>query len=123
MRTILRILAIVLTITAVAGITYAIGQTDLISQQFGRLGESGHDGGRSRVEAGNDGFERDARPDFGGGHAAERGGGFNLSAVAEFAKTLVPITLVIGLVALFSKGNQWLKRRRKNAPPPETAVS
>ena len=115
MKTVLRILAIVLVITAVAGATWAIGQTEWATQQFGFRG--GPDGGRPRLEGDNDDdgfrppvgeFGPGGRPDFDNRFGDQgRGGGFNIFAVAGFMRTLVPLAILTTIVVLLSKGSQW----------------
>lgn len=134
MKTIGRILAILLAITAVAGATYALGQTSWFAQQF--AGGSGGDRDRIQLQDGDGSGEfgqpgfgqggRPARSDFGGeggagfeGRGHEGAGGFNVFALAEFARTLIPMALVITAVALLTKfTDSWRKRRKTAAAAP-----
>lgn len=133
MKTIGRILAILLAITAVAWATYALGQTSWFAEQFA----GGGGGDRDRIQlqdgegAGNftpPGFGqggRPARPDFGGegeggfdGRGHDGAGGFNVFALSEFARTLIPMALVITAVVLITKfGDKWRKRRKTAVAP------
>ena len=137
MKTIGRILAILLAITAVAGATYALGQTSWFAQQFAGGGGGDRDriqlqDGEGAGEFGQPGFGqggRPARPDFGGeggfeGRGHEEAGGFNLSGLSEFARTLIPMALVITAVVLITKlGDTWRKRRKTAAATPSEPLA
>ncbi len=133
MKTIGRILVILLAITAVAWATYALGQTSWFAEQV-----AGRGGDRDRIqlqdgdgsgEFGQPGFGqggRPARPDFGGeggtgfeGRGRDGASGVNLFAVAEFARTLLPMALVITAVVLITKLTDSWRKRRKTAVTPE----
>lgn len=130
MKTILRILAIVLVITAVAGATYAVGQSAWVTQQFGLRDGRGegrfeHDDDADDFRPAEGAFERDERPGFAGGFErgrGEHGGGINLFAITGFVRTLLPMTLVIGVVVSLSLSAQWIRRWRKDRAS-DTAVS
>ena len=125
MKTIWRILIILLAITAVAGITYALGQTQFFSQLQNVDGSFA--GGRP-APGDFDGdalpFERGGRPEPGEGFAGRGGerdqGGFNLFAMAAFMRTLIPIALVTLAVILTTKLATWLRtrpRKEQTEPP------
>ncbi|MFZ1397886.1 MAG: hypothetical protein WAS33_13350, partial [Candidatus Promineifilaceae bacterium] len=121
MKTILRILAIVLVITAVAGATYALGQSDWVTQQLGFT--EGRGRGEARLDDDDDGFrqpggafERGERSEFGGGFGdrdRDGRGGVNLLAITGFVRTLLPMALVIAVVVSLSLSAQWVRRWRK----------
>ena len=127
MKTIFRILAILLAITVVAGATYAIGQSGLVSQQTSLRGEEGRHLGRGQGEFGH--FDEDVdqgeRPNFGsesGDRDRDRQSlGFDAFALSSFARILLPMALVITAVVLLSMAGQWWRNRSKNRPsPPDT---
>lgn len=134
MKTVGRILAILLAVTAVAGATYALGQTSWFAEQVASRG--GDRGGFERPdgeefgELAGPGFGQDGRPerpefgDDGGspgfeGRGREGAGGFNLFALAAFARTLVPIALVTTAVVLLTKlADGWRKRGKTAVAAP-----
>lgn len=130
MKTVVRILAILVAITAVAWGTYALGQTSWFTQQFAdgpgerdRISErDGEDVGQPGL-----GLGRGNRSESGGefeGRGRDRAAGFNLLGVTEFARTLLPMALVITAVVLLSKLADTYRKRKKNAnsPPNESAA-
>ncbi len=136
MKTIGRILVILLAITAVAAATYALGQTSWFAEQF-----ASRAGDRDRIQLQDGegfgeavaGFDRGGRPDRPGfdgedagfaGRGREEAGGFDLFAVAEFARILVPLALVLTAVVLFTKlGDGWRKKRKTAVAAPGEPVN
>ncbi|MCC6606186.1 MAG: hypothetical protein IT327_23470 [Anaerolineae bacterium] len=126
MKTVGRILAILLAVTAVAGATYALGQTSWFASQVASRG--GDRGGFERPEGeefgelAGPGFGQDGRPErpeFGDGRGRDGADGFNLFALAAFARTLVPIALVTTAVVLFTKlADGWRKRGKTAVAAP-----
>ncbi len=130
MKTILRILAIILVITAVAAGTYKLGQSQWATQQLGVFGGPGREEGRPRPDGNNeDGFRPSEngvpRPDFGDGFGDRdgRGRGFNIFAAAGFVRTLLPIALVTAVVVIISLLAQRYHRRHRHTQPDDTAVT
>lgn len=129
MKTVWRISIILLAITAVASLTYALGQTQFFSQQLfagGRLED-----GRPAAGDFNGSpppFLQGERPGPGEGfglRGGERGrGSFNLFAAAEFARTLIPIMLITVAVIFITKLGDWVrKRRQKGQTGPPTNLT
>lgn len=122
MKTVGRLVLILLAITAVASATYALGQTQVVSQiAFAGDGPDGRRIVEGEFEGFGPAFERGDRPEPGAGfggrdgeHARRGDGSFNLSAVSGFAKTLIPIALVITAVILATKVIDWLRSRARN---------
>lgn len=119
MKTIWRILVIVLVITAVAGGTYIVGQSSWVTQRFGIRGggrpEHDHDDDDNGFRLAEGEFERGERPESDEGFRGEHGrGGINLSAITRFARTLVPITMVIAVVAALTWITDKVRRQRKD---------
>lgn len=129
MKTIWRILVILLVGTAVAGGTYIVGQSPWVTQRFGF-----RDGGRPErgLDNDDDGFRPDqgdfqpgARPESNEGFRGERGGrgGINLFAVTGFVRTLLPMTVVIAAVVVVSWiGDKVRRQRRDRQSVADTAV-
>ncbi|MEZ4593679.1 MAG: hypothetical protein R3D55_21430 [Chloroflexota bacterium] len=132
MKTFLRILAILLVITAVATATYALGQSQWVTQQLGFNEGRGRGEGRfdddDSFRPSGGAFERGERPEFGGGFGdrdRDGRGGVNLLAVTGFVRTLLPMALVIAVVVSLSLSAQWVRRWRKEQADSaaDTAVS
>lgn len=131
MKTIGRILVILLAIAVVAGATYALGQTSWFAEQFGSRA-----GDRDRIQQqdgdgfgeGAPGFDRGGRPNRPGfdgedagfaGRGREEADGFNGFAVAGFVRILLPMAVVITAVVLLTKlANSWRKRRKTAVASP-----
>lgn len=129
MKTISRIIIILLAATLIGGITYAIGNSNWGTAQpvfNGRGGErfdrAADPAGRStrtdqrglrpdRWESGRSGFDRD------GGRGFGFLGGFGL------ARTIVPIALMIGVVLLAANGLGRFFNRRKGESAPVAATA
>lgn len=98
MKNIIRITVIVLAAVLVAAVTWFAGYNAGTSQTAG----FGFEGPRGDFDFDGEGFPDGARPDFPeggrGGHHEE--GGFSFFGLASFARTLIPITLVIAGVVL-----------------------
>ena len=130
MKTISRIMIILLAATLIGGVTYAIGNSSWGTAQaafggrggerFAReagaagtgemAGQPGHIDQRGmrpeRREGGHGGFDRD------GGH------GFGFFGMLGLARTIVPIALIIGAVLLASNGlGRFFNRRKGNSAP------
>lgn len=136
MKTIGRTLVILLAITAVAAATYALGQTSWFAEQF-----ASRSGDRDRIQLQDGdgigeaapGFDRGGRPGRTGsdgegagfaGRGREEVGGFDLFAVAEFARTLVPLALVLTAVVLLTKlVDRWRKKRKTAVAAPGEPVN
>jgi hypothetical protein len=124
MKTIGRILVILLAIAVVAGATYALGQTSWFAEQFGSRA-----GDRDRIQLqdgdgfgeGAPGFDRGGRPNRTGfdGRGRDEADGFNVFAGAEFVRILLPMAVVITAVVLLTKlANGWRKRRKTAVAAP-----
>ena len=112
MKTLFRILVILVAACVVIGVTYAIGQTEWAAERAqsgfshkpaeGSLSPEGveHAEGRGvpREELGRHGGGREASP-------------FSSSSLLSFAHTLIPMALVIVVVALVTKGIDAIRRR------------
>lgn len=120
MKTIAKILVIVLVAVLVGGATWLIGNQAGASGAFPERGARGDfDGDGDRPEGFPDGS---GFPERGGreGRGERDGDGFNLFGIAGFAKTLIPITLIIALVVLVQNVVGRIRRGRdKTAPPPD----
>ena len=130
MKTISRIMIILLAATLIGGVTYALGNRswgtaqaafgERAGERFTReagaagtgemAGQPGHIDQRGmrpeRREGGHGGFDRD------GGH------GFGFFGMLGLARTIVPIALIIGAVLLASNGlGRFFNRRKGNSAP------
>ena len=130
MKTISRIMIILLAATLIGGVTYALGNRswgtaqaafgERAGERFTReagaagtgemAGQPGHIDqrgmGPERREGGHGGFDRD------GGH------GFSFFSMLGLARAIVPIALIIGAVLLASNGlGRFFNRRKGNSAP------
>ena len=130
MKTISRIMIILLAATLIGGVTYALGNRswgtaqaafgERAGERFTReagaagtgemAGQPGHIDQRGmrpeRREGGHGGFDRD------GGH------GFSFFSMLGLARAIVPIALIIGAVLLASNGlGRFFNRRKGNSAP------
>ncbi len=102
MKTIARVMIIMLAAMTVIGATWAVGQSSGNSNATIFVGRDRADfGGREG---------RPARPEGGDGFARDGSQFLNVRGWLGFAETLVPITLIITAVALPT--NLWKRRQR-----------
>ena len=135
MKTISRIMIILLAATLIGGVTYALGNRswgtaqaafgERAGERFTReagaagtgemAGQPGHIDQRGmrpeRREGGHGGFDRD------GGH------GFSFFSMLGLARAIVPIALIIGAVLLASNGLGRFFNRRKGESAPVAATA
>jgi hypothetical protein len=107
MKTIFRIAIIVAAALAVAGVIYAIGSNEWVTERVpttlshGALGGFEHSEGRgigARAGLGR----------LGGGRGADP---FSAASLLAFAQTLIPMALVIAVVTLATKGIKAIRQR------------
>lgn len=125
MKTLLRLTVILLACLLITGALYTLGQTDWATQQppgrFERL--RGAEGIRENAGGENTPSNRnqteDAQPltrrsrPENGRFEGERGAQFlSLRGWLGFARTLIPIAIIISLVTLLTKGVKSRQRRR-----------
>lgn len=111
MKTVLRIVLILLAALAVTGVTYAVSQSSWATAQF--AGAPGGERGAGRPGGAFDpstAASAGERPG-GRGEGGEHGGG-NLFAFAAFLRILLPMALMIGGVTLIRMAAARVQRRR-----------
>lgn len=117
MKTVIRIVLILLAALAVTGVTYAVSQSAWATAQFaGAPGGERSEGRPSGAFDPSTAASAGERPS-GRGEGGEHGGGVNLFAFAAFLRILLPMALMIGAVTLIRAVAARVQRRRDRAAP------
>jgi len=125
-KTILRTLAIIAAVLTVVGLTYWAGTAGPLAQAFGAT-PFGGDQRRAEFTQNNGGQISEGQLPFRGrggfeDHGGRGGSSFSVASTAGFAKTLLPISLIL-VVAAFVTGAARRNRRRKKERPAQLDLS
>lgn len=135
MKVVFRILVILVAAFVVVGVTYAIGRTEWATERaqsaFSRPSPGGSQSpegferpeGRGGLPEGFERSEGESRPPQGSeipGGSERRGGGrpaspLSTASLTSFARTLIPMALVVTVVVLATKGIDAIRRRTNPA--------
>jgi hypothetical protein len=132
MRTLLRVVVILMVALVVAGVTYAVGSSEWVADRMeGSLARGGPGGFEAREGLGppegelqdTEGFQGTQGDSGSPGEFGRREGGrsasvFSSASLISFAHTLVPMALVIGAVTLLGKVIGTIRRRSHSAIQP-----
>ena len=112
MKTLFKILVILLSAMLIVGAAYAVRQTDWGSSLLSSSGD--HVEGTEMFTDG----ERPTPPDddFGGDFDRDSASGISLESFTSFAKTLVPVSLIILVLNATPALFQTLRRRFQRVP-------
>ncbi len=134
MKTISRIMIILLAATLIGGVTYAIGNSNWGTAQAAFGGRGGERFSRAAGAVGNGeaaaqplrtdqhGSRPEHREGGHGGFDRDGGRGFSFFGLLGLARTILPIALIIGVVVLAANGIGQLFNRRKGKSTPVAAT-
>ena len=109
MKTLFKILVILLSAMLIVGAAYAVRQTEWGSSLLASTGGDFPEGAEMLTDG-----ERPAPPD--GDFDQDSASSFNLESITSFAKTLVPVSLIILLLNATPALFQTLRRRFQRVP-------